>query len=146
MTGPKLDDQTLLEGANLGVSADDDLDSIMQELESMEAEVSASPEAKPDEAGVEEVVSEASASTEAPVANIRSVKKTRSSVASAAPATQALTMELTGSLNLKLNFATGNRTVELVCTDDALICRFGDGTEVRIPTDTARSTPLRRSA
>lgn len=47
---------------------------------------------------------------------------------------QALTMELTGVVNLKLCFSSGDRSIELLCTEEALLCRMADGTEFRIPT------------
>jgi len=47
---------------------------------------------------------------------------------------QSLSMELTGVINLKLSFASGDRSIELTCSEDALICRMADGTEFRIPT------------
>lgn len=49
-------------------------------------------------------------------------------------AEQSLTMELTGVVNLKLCFASGERSIEVHCTEEALICRMADGTEFRIPT------------
>lgn len=47
---------------------------------------------------------------------------------------QSLTMELTGVVNLKLCFASGERSIEVICTEEALLCRMADGTEFRIPT------------
>jgi hypothetical protein len=47
---------------------------------------------------------------------------------------QALTLELTGVVNLKLCFSSGERSIELICTEEALLCRMADGTEFRIPT------------
>jgi hypothetical protein len=43
-------------------------------------------------------------------------------------------MELSGVVNLKLCFASGDRSIEVHCTEEALICRMADGTEFRIPT------------
>jgi hypothetical protein len=69
------------------------------------------------------------------------------SIAKAAPAKpaavkgtsdQSLKMELTGVVNLKLNFASGDRSIELTCTEEALLCRMADGTEFRIPTGMAK--------
>jgi hypothetical protein len=51
---------------------------------------------------------------------------------------QSLTMELTGVVNLKLCFASGERSIEVVCTEETLICRMADGTEFRIPTGVAK--------
>lgn len=62
------------------------------------------------------------------------------SVAKAAPPKpktkdeQALTLELTGVINLKLCFSSGERSIEVFCTEEALLCRMADGTEFRIPT------------
>ncbi len=50
---------------------------------------------------------------------------------------QALTLELTGQINLKLNFSSGERSIEVFCTEEALLCRMADGTEFRIPTGIA---------
>lgn len=47
---------------------------------------------------------------------------------------QALTLELTGVINLKLCFSSGERSIEVFCTEEALLCRMADGTEFRIPT------------
>lgn len=47
---------------------------------------------------------------------------------------QALNLELTGVINLKLCFSSGERSIEVLCTEEALICRMADGTEFRIPT------------
>ncbi len=46
---------------------------------------------------------------------------------------QSLTMELQGVVNLKVNFSSGGRSIELVCSEEALVCRMADGTEFRIP-------------
>lgn len=51
---------------------------------------------------------------------------------------QSLTMELTGVVNLKLCFASGERSIEVTCTEEALLCRMADGTEFRIPTGIAK--------
>jgi hypothetical protein len=53
-------------------------------------------------------------------------------------ADQSLTMELTGVINLKLCFASGERSIEVLCTEEALLCRMADGTEFRIPTGIAK--------
>jgi hypothetical protein len=47
---------------------------------------------------------------------------------------QALTLELTGVINLKLCFSSGERSIEVFCTEESLLCRMADGTEFRIPT------------
>ena len=47
---------------------------------------------------------------------------------------QCLSLELTGAINLKLCFSSGERSIEVFCTEEALICRMADGTEFKIPT------------
>ncbi len=47
---------------------------------------------------------------------------------------QALTLEMNGVINLKLCFSSGERSIEVLCTEEALLCRMADGTEFRIPT------------
>lgn len=47
---------------------------------------------------------------------------------------QALTLEMNGVINLKLSFKNGERSIDVICSEDALICRMADGTEFRIPT------------
>jgi hypothetical protein len=47
---------------------------------------------------------------------------------------QSLTLELNGVVNLKLNFQSGERSIEVVCGEEYLLCRMADGTEFRIPT------------
>ncbi len=92
--------------------SEDELDKLIQDISKEEAE---------DMAPVEEskpVLSMVSAPKPAPAA---------------APA-QALTLELTGDINLKLCFSSGERSIEVVCSEDALLCRMADGTEFKIPT------------
>jgi hypothetical protein len=120
---------------------DEDLDSIMKELESLERDTLV-------DAMQEDADTPISAEAPAKVAEIsnapqRPGKKAKSN---SGGSSQSLTLELTGTLNLKLGFVTGGKSVELVCTDEALICRFGDGTEIRIPTENPRSASMRRSA
>jgi len=55
-------------------------------------------------------------------------------------AEQSLTMELTGVVNLKLCFASGERSIEVICTEEALLCKMADGTEFRIPTGIAKKS------
>jgi hypothetical protein len=57
-------------------------------------------------------------------------KKTSSNASSQ----QALTLEMNGVINLKLCFKNGDRSIEVICSEDALVCRMADGTEFRIPT------------
>lgn len=47
---------------------------------------------------------------------------------------QNLSLELSGVVNLKLNFSSGERSIEVTCTEEALLCRMADGTEFKIPT------------
>jgi hypothetical protein len=120
---------------------DEDLDSIMKELESLERDTLV-------DAMQEDADTPISAEAPAKVTEIsnapqRPGKKAKSN---SGGSSQSLTLELTGTLNLKLGFVTGGKSVELVCTDEALICRFGDGTEIRIPTENPRSASMRRSA
>lgn len=63
---------------------------------------------------------------------------TKNTGASKKDADQSLTMELSGVVNLKLCFASGDRSIEVLCTEEALLCRMADGTEFRIPTGIAK--------
>ena len=47
---------------------------------------------------------------------------------------QTLSLEMNGVINLKLSFKNGDRNIEVICSEDALVCRMADGTEFRIPT------------
>ncbi len=59
---------------------------------------------------------------------------------SAAPSSQqALTLEMNGVINLKLSFKNGDRNIEVICSEDALVCRMADGTEFRIPTGDSKA-------
>ena len=129
---------------NLGESQEEDLDSIMQELESLDNQRDQAPA---DAAPAATTASMAAKTESNGVAAVpmRAVKGRAKSAANGAIA-QSLTLELTGTLNLKLGFVTGTKSVELICTDEALVCRFGDGTEVRIPTENPRATTFRRTA
>ena len=95
--------------------SEDELDQIIQDMskEEEEAEV---PAAKP----ALEVV--------------QNIKKT----AAAGNSQQALTLEMNGVINLKLNFKNGERSIEVVCSEEALVCTMADGTEFRIPTGNAK--------
>ena len=93
---------------------EDELDAIIGEIESMNQEVM-----KPNE------VKTAKKSA--------SVTPIRSKTANTGTESQSLKLELTGSLNLRLAFSSGSKSIDLICQDDALICRFADGTEFRIP-------------
>ena len=57
-----------------------------------------------------------------------------------ADAEQSLRLELKGSINLKLCFASGERRIEVFCGEEALICRMADGTEFKIPTGIRKKT------
>lgn len=52
---------------------------------------------------------------------------------------QALTLEMNGVINLKLSFKNGERQIDVICSEDALVCRMADGTEFRIPTGNAKA-------
>lgn len=52
---------------------------------------------------------------------------------------QALTLEMSGVVNLKLCFRSGERGIEVLCSEDALVCRLADGTEFRIPTGNGKA-------
>jgi hypothetical protein len=73
---------------------------------------------------------------DAPVVSATPLKAVKSSAKKEAD--QSLTMELTGVVNLKLCFASGERSIEVLCTEEALLCRMADGTEFRIPTGIAK--------
>lgn len=60
--------------------------------------------------------------------------KLREAPKSSALPEQTLSMELQGVINLKLCFSNGERSIEVRCTEEALVCRMADGTEFRIPT------------
>lgn len=91
--------------------SDEDLDQIIQQISKEEE----TPKAKPAAA--------------APNLSVINGKK-----AAASKAEQSLNLELTGVINLKLCFSSGERSIEVLCTEEALICRMADGTEFRIPT------------
>lgn len=57
---------------------------------------------------------------------------------------QSLRLELTGSIHMRLSFASGARSVDLYCTDDSLVCRLADGSEFRVPLHT--NVSAKRSA
>lgn len=78
--------------------------------------------------------------TEAPVSvapSLEAVQAMRKPAESNAQ--QSISLEMSGVINLKLNFKNGERNLEVICTDDALICRMADGTEFRIPTGNAKA-------
>lgn len=62
------------------------------------------------------------------------VQSTKKQPATNASTQQALTLEMNGVINLKLCFKNGDRSIEVICSEDALVCRMADGTEFRIPT------------
>lgn len=98
--------------------SDDELNQIIEDMSTSEGEPSA---AKP----AVTLVHSATSTTPPPA-----VTKTGTT----ATGNQALSLELTGVVNLKLSFSSGDRTMELLCTEEALVCRMADGTEFRIPT------------
>lgn len=94
--------------------SEDELDQIIQDM-SKEEEEAATP-AKP------------------------ALEVVQSKKAMAAPAAgQSLTLEMNGTINLKLVFKSGDRNIEVLCGEDALVCTMADGTEFRIPTGIAKA-------
>lgn len=91
--------------------SEDELDQIIQD---MSKEEPASPEEKP-------------------ALTLVQGKKGGGPAPEASPA-QALTLEMNGVINLKLSFKNGERQIDVICSEDALVCRMADGTEFRIPT------------
>ncbi|NUM89026.1 MAG: hypothetical protein HUU37_07470 [Bdellovibrionales bacterium] len=90
---------------------EDELDALIEDLAQSETLDAKKPEAK-EEPAVAEVIPMKAPET----------------------AEQNLKLELRGSINLKLIFSSGERSIEVFCTEDALICRMADGTEFKIPT------------
>lgn len=101
--------------------ADEELDQIIQDMSKEDEEVT--PAAAP------------ASKAKAPLA----VVSKEASAAPAASTEQSLRLELTGVINLKLSFSSGGRSIELTCTEEALLCRMADGTEFRLPTGTVAS-------
>ncbi|MGZ3653220.1 MAG: hypothetical protein ACXVB9_05635 [Bdellovibrionota bacterium] len=66
---------------------------------------------------------------------VQSKKKAATPVSSSA---QALTLEMNGVVNLKLHFKNGDRSIEVLCSEDYLTCRMADGTEFKIPTGNSK--------
>ncbi len=85
---------------------------------------------------MEDLASEdAPAEAKAPaVAEVRQLPTATTPSDFAADAEQSLKLELKGSINLKLCFNSGERSIEVFCAEEALICRMADGTEFKIPT------------
>lgn len=106
--------------------SEDDLDKIMKEIV---AEESAS-----DTAATAETA--APAATVQPIASQKpaTVTPIRANTGKNSGGDQALKLEFTGPINLKLQFNSGSRSIELICSDETLVCRMADGTEFRIPT------------
>jgi hypothetical protein len=80
---------------------------------------------------------EAASSTEKPVLELVQGKKKAAPAASShaqGGGQQALTLEMNGVVNLKLHFKSGERSIEVHCTEDYLTCTMADGTEFKIPT------------
>jgi len=96
-----------------GTAADEDLEKIMQEIISEETNLSETKEAT-----VQDI------STAAKAGKIKAEENTEK---------QTLSLELSGSINLKLYFSSGERSIEVSCGEDAMICRLADGSEFRIP-------------
>jgi hypothetical protein len=77
-------------------------------------------------------VEEPAATAEKPALELVQGKKKESGFT--ANSKQALTLEMNGVVNLKLCFKNGDRAIEVLCTEEHLICRMADGTEFKIPT------------
>jgi hypothetical protein len=133
--------------------SEDELDQIIQDM-SQEAEVepeavaAVTPPAVPSTpTAAAEATAEAPAApveTKAevvPIKKIAAVKTEAPAAAPGSPATnseQRLALEMTGVINLKLSFSQGERSIELICSEETLICRMADGAEFRIPTGVAK--------
>ncbi|MGZ3694325.1 MAG: hypothetical protein ACXWQO_09090 [Bdellovibrionota bacterium] len=99
--------------------SDDDLDQIIQDISKEEEVTAAKPTATVSTLGV-----------------LPGGKKTMAGGGSKPE--QSLNLELTGVINLKLCFSSGERSIEVLVSEEALICRMADGTEFRIPTGIAK--------
>jgi len=75
---------------------------------------------------------------EAPAKPVLELVQSKKASAQAVNAQQALTLEMNGVINLKLCFKNGERSIEVLCTEEALVCKMADGTEFRIPTGNGR--------
>lgn len=95
--------------------SEDELDQIIQDM------------SKDEEAGETEAA--ASAPKAAPALELVQGAKKKGGSSS-----QALTLEMNGVVNLKLCFKNGERSIEVHCTEEHLLCRMADGTEFKIPT------------
>lgn len=96
--------------------SESELDQLMEDLASEDATASVETE-------------------EEPVAEVRQLPAaSRERESLVAEAEQSLKLELKGSINLKLCFSSGERSIEVFCAEEALICRMADGTEFKIPT------------
>jgi len=112
--------------------SDDELDQIIQDM-SKEDEL-ASAEIAPVAQAAEIVADPAEElKEEEPVENIRVLHAVKPEAEKTNAGDQSLKMELQGVVNLKVNFSSGGRSVELICSEEALVCRMADGTEFRIP-------------
>lgn len=100
--------------------SEDELDQIIQDMSKDEPEAPVAPE-KP---ALELVQSKKTSAGPVPVA----------SPAASSSSQQALTLEMNGVVNLKLCFKSGERSIEVLCTEEHLLCTMADGTEFRIPT------------
>jgi hypothetical protein len=111
--------------------SDDELDQIIQDMSKEDEQATAEP--------VEAPVAAFPAEEEEPVREepVRVLRAAKPEYAAPAASDQSLKMELQGVVNLKVNFSSGGRSIELVCSEDALVCRMADGTEFRIPLNQA---------
>jgi hypothetical protein len=139
-----VDETNQVEEENVSV---DDLDKIMQEIVQEDAPTDAAPQVM----STSQVAAPQTPPVEVtrPITNVTPLKavaepKPKSAVSSNFAGDQALKLEFTGPINLKLAFTTGNKTIEISCSDDALVCKMADGTEFKIPTSALGSA--RKSA
>lgn len=103
----------MVDGKNQASQGDEDLEKIMQEINSIEQE------------------SNYVETGGAAVRNIADHSRAKTTDAGSSP--QSLTLELNGTLQLKLIFTSGARSMELSCNEDGLTCRLADGSEFRVP-------------
>jgi hypothetical protein len=111
--------------------SDDELDQIIQDMSKEDEQATAEVET---DAPMMESTPEP---VEAPVEPVRTLRAAKPADRKPVASDQSLTMELQGVVNLKVNFSSGGRSVELVCSEEALVCRMADGTEFRIPLNLA---------
>lgn len=98
--------------------SEDELDQIIQDMSKEEPAETGSAEEKP---------------------ALTLVRGRKGQPAPEASSQQALTLEMSGVVNLKLCFKNGDRNIEVICSEESLVCRMADGTEFRIPTGNSKA-------